>query len=115
MVRIDKIIYMITCFKSISKDLEPFQYSKKPKNFKFENSSLLVMKRIGVMPRNLFSKEVYEDLLTYIPLGREKFLQDSITTHYEDICKEQDPKCLECTMNEKCDYYNTSNDWEIKN
>ena len=59
MVRIDKIIYMITCFKSISKDLEPFQYSKKPKNFKFENSSLLVMKRVGVMPKNLSSKEIY--------------------------------------------------------
>ena len=115
MVRIDKIIYMITCFKSISKDLEPFQYSKKPKNFKFENTSLLVMKRLGVIPKKLSSKEVYGDLLAYIPLGREKFLQDSIITHYEDVCHKENPNCLECMMNEKCDYYNSANDWEIKN
>ena len=106
---------MITCFKSISKDLEPCQYSKPPKGFNFESSSLLVMKRIGVMPTILSTKEAYEDLLTHIPLGREKFLQDSIITHYEDVCHQENPKCLECMMNEKCDYYNSANDWEIKN
>ena len=115
MVRIDKIIYMITCFKSISKDLEPFQYSKIPKKFKFESTAFLVMKRVGVMPTILSEKENHKNLLAYIPLGREKFLQESIAIHYKNVCKEEAPKCLDCIMNEKCDYYNRLNDWEMEN
>ena len=115
MVRIDKIIYMITCFKSISKDLEPFQYSNPPKNFRFESNSLLVMKRIGVISNRLSNKEANGNLVSHIPLGRERFLQDSIIAHHKDVCHQENPKCLECMMNEKCDYYNRVNDWEIKN
>ena len=115
MVRIDKIIYMITCFKSLSKDLEPLQYSKPPKCFKFNPNALLVMKRLGVIPAKNYNETIEKKLLLSVPLGREVFLEDEINSFCKSICCLDTPKCLKCTMSEKCDYYNNKNDWEIKN
>ena len=115
MVRIDKIIYMITCFKSSSEKLEALQYSKPPKCFKLNSNALLLMKRLGVIPARHYNQTIERKLLSYIPLGRESFLEDSIDSFCSHTCYLDAPECLKCIMNEKCDYYNNKNDWEVKN
>ena len=115
MVRIDKISYMITCFKSLSVDLEVAQYSDPPSKVNFEKSSLLVMKRIGVISAISFDQDEYKKLLKHIPYGRENFLIKNISNHSDTVCHLDKPDCLVCDMNEKCDYYNQSNEWKEVN
>ena len=53
MVRLDKILHMITCFKWITPGLEDDQYSTPPENIEISSSSLRVMKRIGAISRGI--------------------------------------------------------------
>ena len=62
-----------------------------------------------------FDKDEYKMLLKHIPYGRENFLIKNISNHSNTICYLDKPDCLVCHMNEKCDYYNQSNEWKEVN
>ena len=110
MVRLDKIIYMITCFKSFSNKLEQSQYSIPNKDESLDSRTLLVMKRMGVISEN--EHDISEKIKDAIPFGREEFLMLNIKKHYKNICSENSPRCSLCAMNMQCDYYNKKNEWK---
>ncbi|MAQ43157.1 MAG: hypothetical protein CMG25_01540 [Candidatus Marinimicrobia bacterium] len=110
MVRIDKIIYMITCFKSLSDDLEDSQYSLPKENILIDDSVIRVLSRLGVVLEKFNQKE----LIQSIPLGRESFLLSNTMIHSEETCKAVNPCCDSCHMNSHCDYYNNKNSWVCK-
>ena len=69
MVRLDKILHMITCFKSATPGLEDDQYSTPPKDIKISTDSERVMKRVGVFNNN-FDVDINRDVvLESIPYG----------------------------------------------
>ena len=115
MVRIDKILYMITCFKIESSLLEQYQYSKPPKNLIFSDDSILVLKRLGAISDQSFDNNDYEQLIRYVPLGRERFLLENISKHSQIVCIADNPKCSICQMSKQCDYNNRANDWKELN
>ncbi len=51
MVRLDKIIYMITCFKSLATDLEQHQYSIPKEDLIIDKDILRVISRVGVISK----------------------------------------------------------------
>ena len=53
MVRLDKILHMITCFKSVTSGLEDDQYSVPPENIEISTSSARVMKRMGAVSTHI--------------------------------------------------------------
>ena len=112
MVRLDKIIYMITCFKSLSDDLEQLQYSAPNKNILIDDNILRVMHRIGVTSKRFNANIIREKLIESIPFGREFFLLNNTKKHSNEICAQIKPHCEICQMNEQCDYYNHKNIWE---
>ena len=112
MVRLDKIIYMITCFKSLTNDLEQSQYSSPKENISLDNSTFMVLKRIGVIPRKIKSDNIRKILLHSIPFGREDFFLSNTRKHYKEICKQNTPICSLCSMNIQCDFNNKKNYWK---
>ena len=111
MVRLDKIIYMITCFKSLASDLEQSQYSLPRENIIIDKNILRVMSRIGVVSRNLRRSKIEKELLSSIPFGRELFLLSNTEKHSRELCLMKKPSCDICNMNEQCDYNNKKNMW----
>ena len=111
MVRIDKIIYMITCFKSLTSDLEQAQYSLPKEDIVIDENILRVISRIGVILNNFNINRDKKKLLESIPLGRESFLLLNTEKHSKGVCKIVDPNCELCSMNNHCDYYNSKNMW----
>ena len=112
MVRLDKIIYMITCFKSSTDDFEQSQYSSPKDNMSLDKSTLMVLRRIGVISREEKSDNIKKTFLDSIPYGRENFFLFNIKEHYKEICKESSPICSICMMNIQCDYNNKKNYWK---
>ena len=112
MVRLDKIIYMITCFKSSSDELEQLQYSVPDKNIALNQDMLLVMKRIGVISKDFSNANIQAKLIKSIPFGRENFFFYNTKKHNNEICFDKDPECDICEMNIQCDYNNQKNDWQ---
>ena len=115
MVRIDKIIYMITHFKSLSRGSEESDYCAPPKNFKFNENALTAIKRFGIISGKPYSGKIEDKFLSCIPFGREVFLSNSLANFCKNTCLIDNPKCFSCSINEKCDYHNKKNDWEIEN
>jgi len=111
MVRLDKILHMITCFKSVTPGLEDEQYSTPPKNIEISTSSARVMKRIGVIANHTSIKSNRKEIISSIPYGRELFLLDHLIKFSKNICLENNPKCDFCELGVHCDFYNKKNDW----
>ena len=114
MVRFDKIIYMITCFKSLVSDLEQHQYSPPKGDILIDENIFRVMHRIGVTPKEYNSDSLKEELINSIPFGREFFLLSNTEKHSREICNRMSPRCNICQMSTQCDYYNNKNIWEEK-
>ena len=114
MVRLDKIIYMITCFKSSSDELEQSQYSAPDKDITINQGMLLVMERVGVVSKNS-SNSIQKKLIKSIPFGRENFFFYNTEKHNNEICFNKDPSCTMCQMNIQCDYNNKKNNWKERN
>ena len=112
MVRLDKIAYMITCFKPESLTLEQYDYSHPDQSSILTDTSIAMIRRIGatggIKENSALSKEFYK----HIPYGREKFLIENINKHSHRICKKKKPECNLCIINEHCDFYNKKNDWK---
>ena len=111
MVRLDKIIYMITCFKSLASDLEQSQYSLPKEDIVIDEDILRVMSRIGVIPKSSNSIQITKELLNSIPFGRELFLLSNTEKHSKELCLITNPHCNRCNMNKQCDYNNKKNIW----
>ena len=111
MVRFDKIIYMITCFKSLASDLEQSQYSFPKEDIKIDENVLRVMHRIGVTSKKSHRNKIEEELINSIPFGRELFLLSNTENHSRGICAITNPHCDICNMSEQCDFYNNKNTW----
>ena len=111
MVRLDKILHMITCFKSAAPGLEDDQYSTPPKDIRISIDSERVMKRMGVFNNN-FDVDINRDIIVEsIPYGREQFLLSHLVDFSRDVCTHIDPECASCEMNAHCDFHNNKNDW----
>ena len=111
MVRLDKIIYMITCFKSLASDLEQSQYSLPKEDIVIDEDILRVMSRIGVIPKSSDGIQITKELLNSIPFGRELFLLSNTEKHSNELCLITNPNCDLCNMNKQCDYNNKKNIW----
>ena len=111
MVRLDKIIYMITCFKSLASDLEQSQYSLPKEDIVIDKNILRVMSRIGVIPKSSDEIQITKELLNSIPFGRELFLLSNTEKHSRELCLIVNPSCDLCNMNKQCDYNNKKNAW----
>lgn len=114
MVRLDKIIYMITCFKPKSTLLEQFDYSIPDSKKILTNSSIEMIKRIGVIPRNKSHKTYLNKFYNSIPYGRENFLIENLNIHSLEVCTKKDPFCNRCNIINHCDYQNKKNDWDLE-
>ena len=111
MVRLDKILHMITCFKCVTPGLENNQYSAPPENIEISSSSIRVMKRMGAISSSINMKLNRKEIINSIPYGRELFLFDHLVEFSKDICKNSKPECSSCELSLHCDYYNKKNDW----
>jgi hypothetical protein len=111
MVRLDKILHMITCFKCITPGLEDDQYSIPPENIEIPSSSARVMKRMGALPNAANMKLNKKNIINSIPYGREVFLFNHLVKFSNDICRESKPKCTACDLSLHCDFHNKKNDW----
>ena len=114
MVRLDKIIYMITHFKSLTGDLEESQYSSPNEDIIIDDNVLRVMSRFGVISKEFHDVLIQEKLLNSIPFGRESFLLSNAETHSLEVCKTDSPNCSSCDITDQCDYYNSKNMWMDK-
>lgn len=114
MVRLDKISYMITCFKPESLTLEQYDYSHPEQALVLSDSSIAMIKRIGATTTIIDSITVSQEFYKHIPYGREEFLVDNINRHSRNVCKVNNPNCDSCIINDHCDYYNKKNDWKIE-
>ena len=90
MVRLDKILHMITCFKCMTSGLEDDQYSTPPENIKIPRSSLRVMKRMGAISSGINMELSRKKIINSIPYGRELFLFNHLEEFSKNICKESD-------------------------
>ena len=97
MVRLDKIIYMITCFKSLVSDLEQSQYSLPKEDIIIDKNILRVMSRIGVIPKNsdneLLSWPKKDDFWKQVRIWKDKGWEIAMhgCTHvYDNICNNDD-------------------------
>jgi len=111
MVRLDKIIYMITSFKSLTSDLEESQYSPPKENIIIDEDVLRVISRVGVVVNSSYNNKVEKKFLKAIPFGREFFLLSNTQKHSKEFCKIESPNCQPCNINDQCDYYNNKNQW----
>ena len=111
MVRLDKILHMITCFKCITPGLEDDQYTTPPENIEIPSSSLRVMKRIGAISSGINMELNRKTIINSIPYGRELFLFDHLAEFSKNICKESEPDCDSCDLSLHCDFHNKKNDW----
>ena len=91
MVRLDKIIYMITCFKSLVTDLEQHQYSIPKEDLIIDKDILRVISRVGVISKKTHLKQTSKELIKSIPYGREYFLLSNTIRHSTDICTKGTP------------------------
>tara|TARA_B100001123_G_C14868439_1_gene850920 strand:+ start:230 stop:583 length:354 start_codon:yes stop_codon:yes gene_type:complete len=114
MVRFDKIIYMITCFKSLVGDLEQSKYSLANENILIDENILRVISRVGVTESSFNLRKSHNILLEAIPLGRELFFLSQTKKHSTEVCKEVDPFCNICQMSDHCDFCNKKNSWAYK-
>ena len=112
MVRLDKIIYMITSFKSLVNELEQDQYSPPKNDLSLDSETFMVLERMGVISSKNKSIKDKEKFIASIPFGREDFLFLHIKNHYQNICKISMPLCNICAMSKQCDYHNKKNYWE---
>ena len=113
MVRLDKILHMITCFKIDSNLKEELQYSSPLKDTKISKEVYLIFQRMGVISVNHNLNFTESDVLESIPFGREKFLLDSLDSLNRKCCTKNAPKCSLCILGEHCDYKNKKNDWIV--
>ena len=113
MVRLDKILHIITCFKVGTGLLEQDQYSNPSKDIRVSKSSYLLLQRMGVVSKEYKLKFAEENIIKSIPFGREEFLLKNLETLSRIDCTEIDPNCISCILNEQCDYNNKKNDWVI--
>ena len=113
MVRLDKILHIITCFKIDSNLIEDYQYSSPPKDTKISNKSFILLQRMGVVSRGYKLKSIKQDIIKSIPFGRENFLLENLDKLTRSKCIPFNPKCGLCILNEECDYNNRKNDWMI--
>ena len=111
MVRLDKILHMITCFKCMTPGLEDDQYLTPPGNIAIPSSSLRVMKRIGVISSGINMRLNRKKIINSIPYGRELFLFDHLSEFSKNICKKSKPKGASCDLSLHCDFHNKKNDW----
>ena len=111
MVRLDKIIYMITHFKSLTGDLEESQYSSPNEDIVIDDNILRVMSRFGVISKEFHETLIQKKLLNSIPFGRESFLLSNTERHSVEVCKTDNPNCEICNITDQCDYYNNKNMW----
>ena len=111
MVRLDKILHMITCFKSVTPGLEDDQYSTPPTDIKISIDSERVMKRMGIFKNNFDIKRNKRKIIDSIPYGREEFLLSHLVNFSQNICKKSEPECVSCEMSTHCDFHNNKNDW----
>tara|TARA_B100001750_G_C15480236_1_gene584972 strand:+ start:1156 stop:1500 length:345 start_codon:yes stop_codon:yes gene_type:complete len=111
MVRLDKILHMITCFKSVTSGLEDDQYSVPPENIEISTSSARVMKRMGAVSTHIDIKLNKKKIISSIPYGRELFLFDHLKRFSKNTCRENNPECDSCNLNAHCDFHNKKNDW----
>ena len=111
MVRLDKILHMITCFKCITPGLENDQYLTPPENIEIPSSSLCTMKRMGVISSSINIELNRKKIINSIPYGRELFLFDHLAEFSKNICKESNPECSSCDLSLYCDFHNKKNDW----
>ncbi len=114
MVRLDKIIYMITCFKSVSQTPEQFDYSTPNPKTTLDDSSIKMIKRVGVIPNNKETNTYLNFFYNSIPYGRENFLVENMNRYSQKVCKDKSPVCSTCTISNHCDYHNKKNDWKIE-
>tara|TARA_B100001250_G_C19271735_1_gene559415 strand:+ start:23 stop:376 length:354 start_codon:yes stop_codon:yes gene_type:complete len=114
MVRIDKIIYMITCFKSLASGLEDSQYSLYNKDILIDDNIIRVLYRLGVIADRTNTSRNQQELFKSIPLGRESFLLSNTKKHSKEVCELTNPNCELCNMYIHCDYYNNKNIWVHK-
>ena len=113
MVRLDKILHIITCFKIDSNLMEDYQYSLPQKDTKISNKSFLLFQRMGVVGRGNKLNFIKEDIIKSIPFGREEFLLENLDKLTRSNCTISNPKCTLCILSEQCDYKNSKNDWMI--
>ena len=113
MVRLDKILHMITCFKVESQLLEQNQYSAPSQSLEVSRSSYLLFQRMGVIGVKNEKKSDEQNILDAIPFGREKFLLENLDKLAELRCTKNDPECALCILSDQCDYNNSKNDWMI--
>jgi len=113
MVRLDKILHMITCFKIDSDLVEEHQYSLPPKDAKISEELFFLLQRIGVISKKYKLEFIEKDIIKSIPFGRENFLLERLEELSYKKCTKINPKCSLCILNEHCDYKNEKNDWII--
>ena len=113
MVRLDKILHMITRFKAEFKGLEQNQYAQPPHGIKISNKSFIVFKRMGVIGRDKTLTSIEKEIITSIPYGREEFLFLYLDKLSEEHCRDKSPYCKSCTLKDHCDYNNAKNDWMV--
>ena len=111
MVRLDKILHMITCFKCVTPGLEDDQYSAPPENIEIPSSSLRVMIRMGALPNGVNVELNKKNIISSIPYGREVFLLDHLEEFSKNICRKSKPRCTSCDLSLHCDFLNKKNDW----
>ena len=111
MVRLDKIIHMITCFKCLTPGLEDDQYFPPPQDMELSSSSARVMRRVGAIPNHINIKLDKEKIINSIPYGRELFLFDHLMRFSQNTCRKNDPKCPSCDLSAHCDFHTKKNDW----
>ena len=113
MVRLDKILHMITRFKAEFEGLEQNQYAPPPRGIKIPNKSFIVFKRMGVIARDKTVSSIEKEIITSIPYGREEFLFSHLEKLSEKNCRDNSPCCKSCTLKDHCDYNNAKNDWML--
>ena len=93
MVRLDKILHMITRFKAEFKGLEQNQYAQPPHGIKISNKSFIIFKRMGVIGRDKTLSSIEKEIITSIPYGREEFLflyLDKLFDNFSELRKNPD-------------------------
>jgi len=69
-----------------------------------------ILTRVGVTARKLNQNQVFNQVNSYIPFGKDFFLHCHLIEHGRHFCK-KNPICNSCSFSNHCDYKLKKNEW----
>ncbi|MGE0886823.1 MAG: endonuclease III [Blastocatellales bacterium] len=79
-------------------------FSCKRNVFPMDTHIFRIFRRIGLLPEKSSDEQAHKQIERLIPPGKSYSLHINLILHGRKVCRPQNPKCVECSLIEHCEF-----------